>query len=114
MQTLRRQIAELENDLNEHDLVTSTLKPMEESRKAYRLVGSVLVERTVGEVLPAVVEGQKNIQMALDMYKKDLGQREQAAGEWKIKYGIKTQDEIARTQQRAQQAGGGGQQGVLS
>jgi prefoldin subunit 2 len=31
-----------------------TLEPLEPSRKAFRLIGGILVERTVEEVLPAV------------------------------------------------------------
>jgi prefoldin subunit 2 len=30
------------------------MKPLEPARKCFRLVGGVLVERTVGDVLPAV------------------------------------------------------------
>lgn len=50
--------AELEMELNEHSLVIDTLKEVDETRKCYRMVGGVLVERTVKEVLPAL-EGNK-------------------------------------------------------
>ncbi len=39
---------------DEHKLVVETLTKLESERKAFRLVGGVLVERTVGEVLPIV------------------------------------------------------------
>lgn len=39
-------------------LVIDTLKEVDETRKCYRMVGGVLVERTVKEVLPAL-EGNK-------------------------------------------------------
>ena len=35
-------------------LVVETLKDMDPSRKCFRMVSGVLVERTVGEVLPAL------------------------------------------------------------
>lgn len=42
-------------------MVIKQLEPMEKTRKCYRLIGDVLVERTVAETLPAggqvVVEG---------------------------------------------------------
>jgi hypothetical protein len=37
----------------EHDLVIKQLEPMDKTRKCYRLIGDVLVERTVAETLPA-------------------------------------------------------------
>ena len=37
----------------EHDLVIKQLEPMESTRRCYRMIGDVLVERTVGEALPA-------------------------------------------------------------
>lgn len=47
-------IADLEAEAAEHELVIKTLRPMETDRKCYRLVGDVLVQRTVAETLPAV------------------------------------------------------------
>lgn len=35
-------------------LVLDTIHPLESSRRCFRLVGGVLIERTVGEILPAV------------------------------------------------------------
>ena len=40
-------------------LVIETLEEVEASRKCFRMVGGVLVERTVAEVLPAL---QKNVE----------------------------------------------------
>lgn len=60
-QTLTNKIAELELDRNEHQLVEETLGPLDPSRKAFRLVGEVLVERTVEEVLPSVKTNRENV-----------------------------------------------------
>ena len=46
---------------NEHRLVEDTLRPLDGSRRAYRLVGEVLVERTVEEVLPSVTSNRENV-----------------------------------------------------
>lgn len=60
-QQLMQKIAELEVDRNEHVLVEETLKPLDGGRRAYRLVGDVLVERTVEEVLPSVSKNKDNV-----------------------------------------------------
>jgi chaperonin cofactor prefoldin len=60
-QRLMQKIAELEVDRNEHILVEETLTPLDPSRRAYRLVGEVLVERSVAEVLPSVTTNKENV-----------------------------------------------------
>ena len=42
-------------------LVEQTLQPLDAKRRAFRLVGGVLVERTVGEVLPSVTINRENV-----------------------------------------------------
>ena len=64
-QQLMGKIAELEIDRNEHQLVEETLQPLDPSRRAYRLVGEVLVERTVQEVLPSVSSNKENVSTLL-------------------------------------------------
>ena len=51
---LASKIQELNLEKEEHRLVVDTLSQLEGARKAFRLVGGVLVERTVAEVLPIV------------------------------------------------------------
>lgn len=58
---IMQKIAELEVDRNEHVLVEETLLPLDGDRRAYRLVGDVLVERTVKEVLPSVTTNKENV-----------------------------------------------------
>eukprot|EP00803_Ostreobium_quekettii_P003054 evm.model.scf_177.1 EVM.evm.TU.scf_177.1 scf_177:226-534(-) len=55
-------MTELSSDSSEHDQVIQALEPMEPGRKCFRLMGEVLVERTVGEVLPAVRKNHDGIQ----------------------------------------------------
>jgi len=54
-------ISELEMERGEHVLVEETLRPLDPDRRAYRLVGEVLVERNVQEVLPSVEGNRKNV-----------------------------------------------------
>lgn len=42
-------------------LVIDTLKEVDETRKCFRMVGGVLVERTVKEVLPALENNKEQV-----------------------------------------------------
>ena len=62
MRNEQRQIAsktnELQQDLNEHNIVIETLEGVDGDRKCFRMVGGVLVERTVKDVLPALISNR--------------------------------------------------------
>ncbi|KAJ3109955.1 Prefoldin subunit 2 [Phlyctochytrium bullatum] len=62
LQGIASKIGELEMERDEHKLVIETMEPLESSRKACRLVGGVLLERTVGEVLPEVKHNMDNVE----------------------------------------------------
>lgn len=47
-------VGELQGEAKEHELAARTLADLDPERKAWRLINDVLVERTVGDVLPAV------------------------------------------------------------
>ncbi|CAG8637326.1 12431_t:CDS:2, partial [Acaulospora morrowiae] len=49
MQAIAQKIGELEGDAEEHKAVIDTISPLNGDRKCFRLVGGVLVERTVKE-----------------------------------------------------------------
>jgi hypothetical protein len=55
-------ITELDLERQEHALVLETLTPLEAERRCFRLVGGVLVERTVGEVAPAVTRNREALE----------------------------------------------------
>lgn len=50
--------------IQEHEAVIKALTKLKPERKCYRLVGEVLVERTVKEVLPAVEGNKEQIDLA--------------------------------------------------
>ena len=55
IQLLSSKATELDIERQEHDLVLEALNSCnDDKRRCFRLVGGVLVERTVGEVKPAV------------------------------------------------------------
>jgi prefoldin subunit 2 len=49
-------------------LVIETLKEVEKDRKCFRMIGGVLVERTVNEVLPALEQNRE--QVSINNYNK--------------------------------------------
>lgn len=53
-QTMRRKIDQLDRELQDHVLVLQQLEPLDADRRCFRLIGGVLVERTVGEVRPLI------------------------------------------------------------
>merc|ERR1712110_177781 len=73
---LQQKLAELRQERGEHELVAETLKKAEPERKAWRLVGGVLTERTVGEVLPALITQIENINKVITMIKEKTNYRE--------------------------------------
>lgn len=56
-----QKLNELESEYNEHDLVLNKVKPLEPTRRGYRLVGGILVEMTVGDILPIVSQNQERV-----------------------------------------------------
>ncbi|GMI07303.1 hypothetical protein TrVE_jg840 [Triparma verrucosa] len=96
-------ISELEQERNEHDLVIKTLTPLPGDRKAFRLVGGVLVARTVESVLPSVKMNRENLVKVLTNLNDMLEKRSKETIEWKQKYNIKTQEEAEMEQKRMQQ-----------
>ncbi|KAH9395861.1 Prefoldin subunit 2 [Tyrophagus putrescentiae] len=49
---ISNRLISLEADVNEHRLVLDALKQVDEERKAFRLVGGVLIEQKVKDVIP--------------------------------------------------------------
>ena len=54
-------VHELNNEKEEHRLVVEQLEKLEDNRRAYRLIGGVLVEKTVNELLPIVQENLEGV-----------------------------------------------------
>lgn len=63
LNTLANKFSDVDNQAQEHDSVVKTLAPLDSNRKCFRLIGGVLVERTVAEVLPAVKSNGEQIRM---------------------------------------------------
>lgn len=86
-------VEDLEAEFNEHQLVINSMTTMAPERKAFRLIGGVLVQQTVAEVLPAVLSHQQMVKQLLDAVGSSLQAKELETRNWKAKYNIQTQQE---------------------
>eukprot|EP00455_Lapot_gusevi_P008509 TRINITY_DN1371_c0_g1_i1.p1 TRINITY_DN1371_c0_g1~~TRINITY_DN1371_c0_g1_i1.p1 ORF type:complete len:150 (-),score=56.89 TRINITY_DN1371_c0_g1_i1:126-575(-) len=82
-----RKIAELEVEQNEHKSVMEAIKKLDPARKCFRLVGGVLVERTVGEVLPAVTRNFEGISAAVAQLNDALIKKQAGMQDLEVRYG---------------------------
>ncbi|KAM5295201.1 prefoldin subunit 2 isoform 1-T1 [Glossophaga mutica] len=114
---LASKAAELEMELNEHSLVIDTLKEVDETRKCFRMVGGVLVERTVKEVLPALENNKEQIQKIIETLTQQLQAKGKELNEFREKHNIRLMGEEEKpAQENADGAGAGakaGSAGVL-
>ncbi|MBW0474127.1 hypothetical protein O181_013842 [Austropuccinia psidii MF-1] len=99
IRTLREEIQEitakasqLERDSEEHSVVIETLKKTEPKRKCFRMIGGILMERTVQEILPDLQEHRKNIEELLkslvSQYQKKNDEMLEYQTKWNVKVSI--------------------------
>ncbi|KAG2468894.1 PFD2 protein, partial [Polypterus senegalus] len=102
--------AELEMEINEHSLVIETLKEVDPSRKCYRMVGGVLVERTVKEVLPALENNKEQISRIVESLNTQMQTKGQELNDYRERYNIRLvgEDEGAAKSTSANREEGGG------
>lgn len=109
-------IGELEAELSEHRVVCDAMRKVEPARRCYRLVGGVLVERTAGEVLPAVEQSRDGIEQALFELQRRLADKTKRLDafmrEHKVRFvseeeaqSVAAQEQLALLQQQQQQEG---------
>lgn len=80
---------DLEMDLKEHDLVLSTLSTItDKQRRCYRMIGGVLIEHTVGEVVPALQGNREQINNVIESFKQRTEDKAKELTAYKQKYDI--------------------------
>jgi prefoldin subunit 2 len=104
---LASKITELDSDKNEHALVIRAIQPLPPTRRCYRSIGGVLVERSVGEVLPAVERNLKGIDELISQLTRELRDKEKEADEFRVKWNIqmgesKDEDREDREEEKGQ------------
>ncbi|KAI7852205.1 Prefoldin beta-like protein [Circinella umbellata] len=88
LQQVAQKIGELESEVEEHKLVIDSIKPLEADRKCFRMVGGVLVERTVKEVLPALETNFNGIQQVIQSLLQSYKRKEQEFQEFQKEHKI--------------------------
>lgn len=102
-------ITELEMEVSEHSLVIGAIQPLDPSRRCYRMIGGVLVERTIKEVLPAVQRNKEGLEEVIARLNESLEKKKKEIAEFEAKYKIRMRkgdgevtDESARKEGSAQ------------
>lgn len=109
---LYSKMTELEMELSEHSLVIGAIQPLDPTRKCYRMIGGVLVERTIAEVLPAVQRNKEGLQEVITRLTEALQKKKKEIADYEAKYKIKIRrgdDEIQKEGEHKESSG----QGVL-
>ncbi|KAJ7284080.1 Prefoldin subunit-domain-containing protein [Mycena rebaudengoi] len=92
LQALAGKIGELEQESDEHGLVLTTLNEAlaeEPDRKCFRLIGGVLVERTVKDVVPALQTNRDGIKKVVSNLTEQYKKKEDEFETLKRDYGIR-------------------------
>ncbi|GAB4851082.1 Prefoldin subunit 2 [Ancistrocladus abbreviatus] len=82
-------ITELEMEVSEHTLVINAIEPLDPSRKCCRMIGGVLVERTIKEVLPAVQRNKEGLEEVIARLNEALEKKKKEITEFEAKYKIR-------------------------
>ncbi|KAF6255736.1 Prefoldin subunit-domain-containing protein [Scenedesmus sp. NREL 46B-D3] len=87
--TLFAKLNDIETEAAEHDLVLKQLEPMDKSRRCYRMIGDVLVERTVAETLPAVQRNREGLGNVVKQLQAQLEAQQKALAAFQQQYKIR-------------------------
>lgn len=89
MNQLYSKITELEMEVSEHSLVMGAIQPLDPSRRCYRMIGGVLVERTIREVLPAVQRNKEGLEEVIARLNEALEKKKMEIADFELKHKIK-------------------------
>jgi len=70
--------------LHPNRLVLETLTPLPSDRKCFRMINGVLVERTVGDVLPTLQSNSANMNKVLEDLAKQYKSKQDEMEKWKV------------------------------
>ncbi|CAG2113053.1 unnamed protein product [Medioppia subpectinata] len=107
-------VAELEADLSEHKLVLEALAETNGDRKCFRMIGGVLVERTVAEVSPSLQKNKEMISQMIETLKQQIVTKGQQITEYMDKNQIQIRSQPTAQSLAASESGAGAEgSGVL-
>jgi chaperonin cofactor prefoldin len=72
------------NALNHPRLVLETLTPLPADRKCFRMINGVLIERTVGDVIPALQTNSEGLGKVLEDLVKQYKAKQDELEKWKV------------------------------
>ncbi|KAH6791589.1 prefoldin 2 [Perilla frutescens var. hirtella] len=104
-------ITELEMEVSEHSLVINAIKPLDPSRRCYRMVGGALIERTISEVLPAVHGNKEGLEEVIARLTDASERKKKELAEFEAKYKIRIRKGDAEMRDEGKKEGNA--QGVL-
>ncbi|KAL9933264.1 hypothetical protein V8E36_007982 [Tilletia maclaganii] len=90
LQAIATKIGELESEADEHKLVIDTLRETqskEPDRTCFRLIGGILVERTVKDVLPALEVNMTGLRQIMETLVKQYKEKEEELRDFQQRYG---------------------------
>ncbi|XP_011172073.1 prefoldin subunit 2 [Solenopsis invicta] len=98
---LANKLSEMEMELNEHKIVIDTLKNVDPKRKCYRMIGGLLCERTVEDVMPALVTNKEQLMKVIDALNDQVTKKGIEINEYKEKHNIRIrgQDDLQQQQE---------------
>ncbi|RUS79820.1 hypothetical protein EGW08_012419 [Elysia chlorotica] len=102
-------ISEIEMDMKEHDLVIDVLKGVDPSRKCFRLVGGVLVERSVDVVLPGLVSNREKMKEFVASLKTSLENKGKEINQFRETHGIQIKGDEAKDDKEVESSSKGGE-----
>ncbi|CAH1737084.1 prefoldin subunit 2 [Aphis gossypii] len=98
LRTEQRQLAtklsEIELDLNEHSIVIDTLNKLDDERKCFRLIGGVLVERKICDVLPTLIKNRGEMGKIVKTLNEQLTKKGIEINDFKNKHNIQVRGGI--------------------
>ncbi|ESO89496.1 hypothetical protein LOTGIDRAFT_218864 [Lottia gigantea] len=106
-------ISEIEMDIKEHELVLETLREVDDGRKCYRMVGGVLVERTVKDVLPALTNNKEQMSKLVETLTKQLESKGSEINKFREEHNLKIQGEEKKDLSEKEKDSKSGTSGVL-
>ncbi|KAL2064797.1 hypothetical protein VTL71DRAFT_3937 [Oculimacula yallundae] len=84
LQQIASKIGDVESEAEEHKLVLETLEPLPGSRKCFRMINGVLVERTVQDVVPALKTNSEGLKKVLEDLVKQYNGKQIEMEKWKV------------------------------
>jgi len=82
-------------DLKEHKTVIDTLKTVDDNRKCFRLIGGVLCERTVKDVLPQLNVAKEQLEKLIATRNEQLSKKGVEINKFREQHNIKIKGQDA-------------------